>query len=51
MTLEYGKGWSEPEIDHFAYDRAVYDYKDASDSKFLHPVFYFYYKIPSSKLY
>ncbi|XP_071548276.1 FAD-dependent oxidoreductase domain-containing protein 2-like isoform X2 [Panulirus ornatus] len=45
--MEYGPDFSGPDKDTFRADRATGDPLDAHRSNFLHPVFYYYRKLPT----
>lgn len=45
--MEYGPDFSGPDKDTFRVDRATGDPLDAHRSNFLHPVFYYYRKLPT----
>jgi len=47
IMLEYGKDFSGPGNDVFRHDRAVVAPEKAHMSNFLHPVFYYYEKLPT----
>ncbi|XP_039267135.2 FAD-dependent oxidoreductase domain-containing protein 2-like [Styela clava] len=47
ISMEYGKNSSGPAKDVFREDRAVGSAKEAHTSNFLHPIVYYYSKLPS----
>ena len=47
--MEYGIDFSGPGKDIFRSDRATQDPSDAHNSNFLHPVLYYYERLPTSK--
>uniref|UniRef100_T1JNK9 FAD-dependent oxidoreductase domain-containing protein 2 n=1 Tax=Strigamia maritima TaxID=126957 RepID=T1JNK9_STRMM len=47
IIMEYGPDFSGPDKDTFRPDRATGDPLEAHRSNFLHPVFYFYTKLPT----
>ncbi|XP_059809765.1 FAD-dependent oxidoreductase domain-containing protein 2 isoform X2 [Hypanus sabinus] len=47
INLEYGSNFSKPEADVFHPSRSVGEPKDAWLSNFLHPVIYFYKRLPT----
>ncbi|XP_048196398.1 FAD-dependent oxidoreductase domain-containing protein 2 [Perognathus longimembris pacificus] len=49
INMEYGKNFSGPEKDVFFYDRSVGDTEDAWQSNFLHPVLYYYRRLPTEQ--
>ena len=49
VVFEYGKEFSGPGKDTFSVDRATGDPSEAHTSNFLHPVFYYYKKLPTSE--
>ncbi len=49
VLLEYGANFSGPGKDIFRSDRATGEPSEAHQSNFLHPVFYYYKKLPSGK--
>lgn len=49
VTMEYGRNFSGPEKDVFFYDRSVGHTEDAWLSNFLHPVIYFYRRLPTGE--
>ena len=48
-VLEYGPDFSGPGKDIFRYDRATGEPSQAHESNFLHPVLYYYERLPSGK--
>ena len=51
VLMEYGPDFSGPDKDTFRADRAVGDPLEAHKSNFLHPVLYYYKKLPSGKIF
>nr|XP_027794538.1 FAD-dependent oxidoreductase domain-containing protein 2 isoform X3 [Marmota flaviventris] len=49
VNMEYGKNFSGPDKDVFFYDRSVGHTEDAWLSNFLHPVIYFYRRLPTEQ--
>jgi len=49
--MQYGLNFSGPGNDIFRTDRATGEPSDAHNSNFLHPVFYYYDRLPSGKLF
>ncbi|XP_038612599.1 FAD-dependent oxidoreductase domain-containing protein 2 isoform X3 [Tachyglossus aculeatus] len=49
VAMEYGRNFSGPDKDVFYYNRAVGDVEDAWQSNFLHPVIYYYQRLPTEK--
>ena len=47
VNMQYGPDWSGPGNDVFRPDRATGEFSKAHKSNFLHPVFYYYDKLPS----
>ena len=47
VFMAYGPNFSGPDKDTFRSDRATGDPLEAHKSNFLHPVFYFYKKLPT----
>ena len=47
LLLEYGKDFSGPGKDIFRGDRATGQPEEAHRSNFLHPVFYYYQRLPT----
>nr|XP_040134468.1 FAD-dependent oxidoreductase domain-containing protein 2 isoform X2 [Ictidomys tridecemlineatus] len=47
VNMEYGRNFSGPDKDVFFYDRSVGHTEDAWLSNFLHPVIYFYRRLPT----
>ncbi|KAK3862612.1 hypothetical protein Pcinc_031546, partial [Petrolisthes cinctipes] len=47
LTMEYGPDFSGPDKDTFRTDRATGDPLEAHRSNFLHPVFYYYQRLPT----
>jgi hypothetical protein len=50
IVMEYGKDFSGPGNDIFRIDRATGEPAEAHHSNFLHPVFYYYDKLPTGML-
>ncbi|KAM4881006.1 FAD-dependent oxidoreductase domain-containing protein 2 [Thomomys bottae] len=49
INMEYGKNFSGPDKDVFFYDRSVGHIEDAWQSNFLHPVLYYYARLPTEQ--
>lgn len=49
IMLNYGKSFSKPGNDVLRIDRATGVLEEAHHSNFLHPQFFYYKKLPSSK--
>ncbi|KAK3090905.1 hypothetical protein FSP39_015622 [Pinctada imbricata] len=49
INMEYGKGFSGPGKDIFRPDRATQEPSDAHVSNFLHPVLYYYNRLPTEE--
>eukprot|EP00079_Xenopus_tropicalis_P034645 XP_017948416.1 PREDICTED: FAD-dependent oxidoreductase domain-containing protein 2 isoform X1 [Xenopus tropicalis] len=49
LMMEYGKNFSGPDKDVFHYNRAIGEAGEAWRSNFLHPVVYYYNKLPSEQ--
>uniref|UniRef100_A0A8C5QSG7 FAD dependent oxidoreductase domain containing 2 n=1 Tax=Leptobrachium leishanense TaxID=445787 RepID=A0A8C5QSG7_9ANUR len=49
LMMEYGKNFSGPDKDVFYYNRATGEPKEAWRSNFLHPVVYYYEKLPTEQ--
>lgn len=49
LIMEYGKDFSGPGNDVFRINRATGEPSDAHNSNFLHPVFYYFDKLPTEK--
>lgn len=49
IMMEYGKNFSGPDKDVFYYNRAVGEAQHAWQSNFLHPVIYYYKRLPTGK--
>lgn len=49
IVMEYGKNFSGPDKDVFYYNRAVGEAQHAWQSNFLHPVIYYYKRLPTGK--
>lgn len=47
ITMEYGPDFSGPDKDTFRTDRATGDPVEAHRSNFLHPVLYYYKRLPT----
>uniref|UniRef100_A0A8D0H2I6 FAD-dependent oxidoreductase domain-containing protein 2 n=1 Tax=Sphenodon punctatus TaxID=8508 RepID=A0A8D0H2I6_SPHPU len=47
VVMEYGKNFSGPDKDVFYYNRAVGEAQHAWQSNFLHPVIYYYRRLPT----
>lgn len=50
LVMEYGSEFSGEDKDNFRYDRAVSHPSKAHNSNFLHPVLYYYEKVPTGEL-
>lgn len=50
ITMEYGPDFSGPDKDTFRTDRATGDPLEAHRSNFLHPVLYYYQRLPTGRL-
>ncbi|KAG8436422.1 hypothetical protein GDO86_007501 [Hymenochirus boettgeri] len=49
LVMEYGKNFSGPDKDVFHYNRAIGEASEAWRSNFLHPVVYYYNKLPTEQ--
>ncbi|XP_062989549.1 FAD-dependent oxidoreductase domain-containing protein 2 [Elgaria multicarinata webbii] len=49
VVMEYGKNFSGPDKDVFYYNRAVGEAQHAWQSNFLHPVIYYYKRLPTER--
>nr|XP_034984178.1 FAD-dependent oxidoreductase domain-containing protein 2 [Zootoca vivipara]XP_034984179.1 FAD-dependent oxidoreductase domain-containing protein 2 [Zootoca vivipara] len=49
IVMEYGKNFSGPDKDVFYYNRAVGEARHAWQSNFLHPVIYYYKRLPTER--
>ncbi|KAM8952479.1 FAD-dependent oxidoreductase domain-containing protein 2 [Pelodytes ibericus] len=49
LMMEYGKNFSGPDKDVFYYNRAIGEAKAAWRSNFLHPVVYYYSRLPTEQ--
>ncbi|XP_061495006.1 FAD-dependent oxidoreductase domain-containing protein 2 isoform X1 [Rhineura floridana] len=49
IMMEYGKNFSGPDKDVFYYNRAVGEAQHAWQSNFLHPVIYYYKRLPTER--
>lgn len=50
IIMEYGRNFSGADKDVFYYNRAVGEAQHAWQSNFLHPVIYYYKRLPTGKL-
>lgn len=51
LIMQYGRDFSGPGNDVFRINRATGEPSDAHNSNFLHPVFYYFDRLPTGKLY